>query len=101
MAVLNESAVIIDPVVPKDAAKALRSNPKDLIPFAERRAPAEPRSVRALLAPVIPTEAAGISVAAPAIYRLGAYDIAALHLQEVPYFLIIAAFPSVPPGMLA
>jgi hypothetical protein len=94
MAVFNESAVIIDPMVSKDAAKALRSNPKDLIPFAEHRAPAEPRNVHALLVPVIATEAAGISVAALAIYRLGAYDIAALHLQEVPYFLIIAALLS-------
>jgi hypothetical protein len=94
MAVFNESAVIIDPMVPKDAAKALRSNPSDLIPFAEHRASAEPRNVHALLVPVIATEAAGISVTALAIDRLGAYDIAALHLQQVPYFLIIAALLS-------
>src|SRR5882724_5623703 len=94
MAVFNESAMIIDPMVPKDAAKALRNNPKDLISFVEHRAPAEPRNVHALLIPVIATEAAGISIAALAIYRLGAYDIAALHLQEVPYFLVIAALLS-------
>jgi hypothetical protein len=91
MAVFNESAVIIDPMVAKDAAKALRSNPKDLIAFAEDSAPAEPRSVRVRLVPVLATEAAGITIAALAIYRLGAYDIAALHLQQVPYFLVIAA----------
>lgn len=93
MAVFNESSIVIDPIVPKDAAKALRTSPKDLVPFAERRPPAEPRpaGVRALLIPVIATETAGIAVAALAIYRLGAYDIAALRLQQVPYFLIIAA----------
>jgi hypothetical protein len=91
MAVFNESAVIIDPMVAKDAAKALRSNPKDLIAFAEDRAPAEPGGVRVRLVPVLATEAAGVTIAALAIYRLGAYDIAALHLQQVPYFLVIAA----------
>jgi hypothetical protein len=94
MAVFNESAVIIDPMVPQDAAKGLRSNPKDLVAFAEHRAPAEPRDVRSLLVPVLATEAAGISIAALAIYRLGAYNIAALHLQQVPYFLVIAALLS-------
>lgn len=91
MALFNESAVIIDPMVPKDAARALRNNPNDLIAFAEDRVPAEQRDIRALLVPVIATEAAGITIAALAIYRLGAYDIAALHLQQVPYFLVIAA----------
>src|SRR5215470_11511698 len=91
MALFNESAVIIDPMVPKDATWALRNNPNDLIAFAEDRVPAEPRNVRALLVPVIATEAAGITIAALAIYRLAAYDIVALHLQQVPYFLVIAA----------
>src|ERR1051326_804892 len=90
MAVFNESGVIIDPMVPQDAAKALRNNPNDLVAFAENRAPAEPRDARALLAPVLATEVAGMSIAALAIYRLGAYNIAVLHLQQVPYFLIIA-----------
>jgi hypothetical protein len=94
MAVFNESAVIIDPMVPKDAAKALRANPEHLIPFAEHRPPAQPRNAHALLAPVIATEVAGISVTALAVYRLGAYDITALHLQRVPYFLVIAALLS-------
>jgi hypothetical protein len=91
MALFNESAAIIDPMVPRDAATALRNNPNDLIAFAEDRMPVQPRNVRALLVPVLATEAAGITIAALAIYRLGAYDIAALHLQQVPYFLVIAA----------
>jgi hypothetical protein len=91
MAVLNESSVVIDPMVPKEAAKALRSAPRELIPFGNAKPPAEPRDVKALLVPVIATELTGIAVAALAVYRLGAYDIPPLHLQQVPYFLVIAA----------
>jgi hypothetical protein len=91
MAVFSESVPIIDPVVPKEAAQALRCAPNDLIPFAQGRPPAIPRTVRALIVPVIGCELTGISITGLAIYRLGGYDIRALHLQQVPYAVILAA----------
>ena len=91
MAVFSESVPIVDPAVPKEAAHALRCAPNDLIPFAQPRLPAIPRAVRALVVPVIGCEFTGIAIAGLAIYRLGAYDIRPLHLQQVPYAVIIAA----------
>jgi hypothetical protein len=91
MAVFSESVPVIDPAVPKEAAHALQCAPNDLIPFARPRPPAIPRTVRALVVPVIGCELTGIAIAGLAIYRLGAYDIQALHLQQVPYAVILAA----------
>ena len=91
MAVFSESVPIIDPAVPKEAAHALRCAPNDLIPFAQPRLPAIPRTVRALIVPVIGCELTGIAIAGLAIYRLGAYDVQALHLQQVPYAVILVA----------
>lgn len=90
MALFNKSAAITDPLLPDEDARYLRDS-RDLLPFRERCLPAEPSPIRWLLIPVAGLQLAGAGIAALAAYRLGAYDIPALHLQQIPYALVIAA----------
>lgn len=81
---------VIDPMLPSEVARSLRET-SDLIPYDERQLPAVPAPTRWLLIPVAGLQLAGAGIAALAIYRLGAHDIPALHLQQIPYALVIAA----------
>jgi hypothetical protein len=90
MAFFDKRAPIIDPLVPREAAEWLRYS-GNLIPFAEQRPWAEPAGVRALVVPLTGLGALGTAIMALAFVRLTAHDIDGLHLQQVPYFLVIVA----------
>lgn len=88
MAFFDRTAPVIDPLVPREAAECLRYC-GNLIPFAEQRPSAEPAGVRARVIPVTGLGVLGMGVMALAFDRLTAHDIDGLHLQQVPYFLVI------------
>lgn len=88
MAWFLEHDTVVDPVVPGDAARILRYA-LELIPYGTRSLPAAPGPVWPRLVSALGLQAAGMLLMALASYRLGAYDIAALHLQQIPYFLVI------------
>lgn len=88
MAFFDKTAPVVDPLVPREAAEYLRYS-GNLIPFAEQRPPSEPASVRALIVPVTGLGALGTALMALAFDRLTAHDVDGLHLQQIPYFLVI------------
>jgi hypothetical protein len=90
MAFFDKTAPVIDPLVPREAAEWLLYT-GNLIPFAEQRPPTEPAGVRALVVPVTGLGALGAAIIALAFDRLTAHNIDGLHLQQIPYALVIVA----------